>query len=64
MNKLEKGIKVLQILNSNSFEGYIVGGAVRDYLLNKPLNDIDIATNATLTDITKMFDMMNKKLLE
>ena len=61
MNKLEKGIKVLQILNSNSFEGYIVGGAVRDYLLNKPLNDIDIATNATLLDIEKMFENVEMK---
>ena len=61
MNKLEKGIKVLQILNSNSFEGYIVGGAVRDYLLNKPLSDIDITTNATLSDIEKMFDNVEMK---
>ena len=56
MNKLEKGIKVLEILNSNSFEAYIVGGAVRDYLLNRVSDDIDIATNATLSDITKMFE--------
>ncbi len=61
MNKLEKGIKVLQILNSNSFEGYIVGGAVRDYLLGNPLNDIDITTNASLDDISKMFDNVEMK---
>ena len=61
MNKLEKGIKVLQILNSNSFEGYIVGGAVRDYLLGNPLNDIDITTNAPLSEIVKMFDNVELK---
>ena len=61
MNKLEKGIKVLQILNSNSFEAYIVGGAVRDYLLNRISDDIDITTNATLEDIKKIFDNVEMK---
>ena len=61
MNKLEKGIKVLQILNSNSFEAYIVGGAVRDYLLNRVSDDIDITTNATISDITKIFENVELK---
>lgn len=56
MNKFEKGIKLIEILNSNSFEAYIVGGAVRDYLLNLPLNDIDITTNATIEDVCRLFD--------
>lgn len=56
MNNLEKGIKILKILNSNSFEAYIVGGAVRDYLLNKPINDVDITTNASLEDICNLFE--------
>ena len=55
MNNLEKGIKILKILNSNSFEAFIVGGAVRDYLLNMPINDIDITTNASIEDICRLF---------
>lgn len=53
---LEKGIKILKILNSNSFEAYIVGGAVRDYLLNMPINDVDITTNASIEDLCRLFN--------
>ena len=56
MKNLEKGIEILKILNSNSFEAYIVGGAVRDYLLNIDSNDIDITTNATYSDICLLFN--------
>ena len=56
MKNLEKGIEVLKILNSNSFDAFIVGGAVRDYLLGYDSNDIDITTNATYEDICRIFD--------
>ena len=55
MNNLEKGIKIIKILNSNSFEAFIVGGAVRDYLLKKSINDIDITTNASIEDLCRLF---------
>ena len=37
---------ILNKLEKNGFEAYIVGGYVRDLLLYKKTNDIDIATNA------------------
>lgn len=37
----------LDILNKNGFEAYIVGGCVRDFLLNRIPADFDITTNAT-----------------
>ena len=46
---------ILKKLEDNGFEAYIVGGYVRDYLLHKKTNDVDIITNALLKDITKLF---------
>ncbi len=51
--------KVSYILNrlaENGFEGYIVGGCVRDSLLGLQPNDYDITTSATPDDIHRIFD--------
>lgn len=45
----------LQLLKENGFKGYIVGGAIRDYLMNKEPHDIDITTDASKTEIIKIF---------
>lgn len=37
----------LNTLEKNGFEAYLVGGSVRDYLMDMPLGDKDITTNAT-----------------
>lgn len=50
--------EIKQILNKiekNGFEAYIVGGFVRDYLLCRKTNDIDICTNALPKDIKEIF---------
>ena len=52
MNKIEKSIKFLNLIDSFGYEGYIVGGAVRDYLLGMPIYDIDITTLKTAIDTT------------
>lgn len=43
---------IIETLNEHGYEAYIVGGYVRDFLLNKENSDIDIATNA-LPDVVK-----------
>jgi putative nucleotidyltransferase with HDIG domain len=48
--------KTLETLESHNFEGYIVGGCVRDILMKKTPNDWDITTNASPEKIMKMFD--------
>lgn len=48
--------KIIATLNEAGFQAYIVGGAVRDKLLNKPVNDIDLATDATPTEVTALFE--------
>lgn len=55
MDKLNKGLKVVEKLNSAAYEAYIVGGAVRDYLLGEKVEDIDITTNASVDEIINIF---------
>ncbi len=53
---LEKALELLKVLESNGYEAYLVGGFVRDLLINKKSNDVDICTNATPMDIKKIFN--------
>lgn len=48
-------VKVLRRLSSAGYEAYLVGGCVRDLLLNKHPKDFDIATNATPEQIKAQF---------
>jgi len=58
---LDGAITILNTLEYNGYEGYIVGGFVRDYLLNNPSHDIDITTNAIPEVLSKLFpDSFNK----
>lgn len=61
VSKLDKGLKVLKKLNSAGYEAYVVGGAVRDYLLNNEISDIDITTNAKIAEINLIFDNVDLK---
>ncbi|XP_050241560.1 uncharacterized protein LOC126690447 isoform X2 [Quercus robur] len=46
---------VLNILKSKGFETYLVGGCVRDLLLNRTPKDFDVITTAKLKQIKKQF---------
>lgn len=54
-NYFEAALKLIKVIKSNSFDAYIVGGYVRDYLLKSHPLDIDITTNALPSDISQMF---------
>jgi len=51
----EEVLSVADGLENAGFEAYLVGGCVRDMLLNKKPKDWDITTNATPEDIQKIF---------
>jgi putative nucleotidyltransferase with HDIG domain len=54
--QLPKFVKsVLDKFEDNNFEIYIVGGAVRDVILGKIVDDWDFTTNATPEKILKLF---------
>ncbi len=48
-------INVLERIEENGFEAYIVGGYVRDHVLGIESGDVDICTNARVKDIIQMF---------
>lgn len=58
MGLYEDAYDIIDQLNTHGFEAYIVGGAVRDRLLDKQVNDIDIATNALPEDVSHLFDQV------
>jgi tRNA nucleotidyltransferase (CCA-adding enzyme) len=56
MKNIPKEIKIaLDMLTQNHYEAYIVGGAVRDYLLKQNPSDYDITTSATPEEIMEIF---------
>lgn len=46
---------ILERIEDNGFEAYIVGGYVRDYLLGIETGDIDICTNARVKELIDIF---------
>ena len=49
--ELELFLQLHNLFASHSFHLYLVGGTVRDYLLNIPLDDMDVVTDATPSDM-------------
>jgi tRNA nucleotidyltransferase (CCA-adding enzyme) len=47
---------IIEQLENNGFEGYLVGGCVRDSILKRQINDWDITTNAKPSDIVNLFE--------
>ena len=48
-------LKTTEGLHKAGFEAYVVGGAVRDLLLNHAPKDFDVATNATPEEVNRVF---------
>lgn len=48
-------LKTIEGLQKAGFEAYIVGGAVRDLLLNRHPKDFDVATDATPEEVNRIF---------
>ncbi|MGB0417862.1 MAG: CCA tRNA nucleotidyltransferase, partial [Acholeplasmataceae bacterium] len=56
MASLQTAKKIVSTLKENGFDAYIVGGAVRDYLLRIDSNDIDITSSAKPHQVMKIFE--------
>lgn len=48
-------IEVLKKIQENDFEAYIVGGCVRDLMMDRYPNDWDVTTNATPNKLVEIF---------
>ena len=51
----QRAIPLLKTIEQNGYEAVFVGGCVRDYLLNRTIHDVDIATSATPEEIKSIF---------
>lgn len=51
----EEAEKIIEIFEGHGFEAFVVGGCVRDSLLNKEPSDWDITTNALPEETIKIF---------
>ncbi|KIL79906.1 CCA tRNA nucleotidyltransferase [Bacillus badius] len=51
----EQAAPLLAELEKAGFAAYYVGGAVRDYLLDRPIGDVDIATAALPEEVKQIF---------
>lgn len=46
---------VLEMLKSHGFEAFLIGGSVRDFIMEKPIGDVDVTTNATPDEVKEVF---------
>ncbi len=54
--KIPSAVRELaSVFRAAGYECHLVGGAVRDLLLGRPLTDFDIATNALPDDVSRLF---------
>ena len=51
----DAALQVVNALEQNGYEAVIVGGAVRDKLLNRASNDVDVATEAIPEQVKQVF---------
>lgn len=58
MSYLEKGLEIINKIEQLGYNAYIIGGAVRDYILNIECNDIDITTNMPIDELKKYFTII------
>ena len=55
----DNAAKVVYRLNDSGYDGYLVGGCIRDLLLKKRPKDFDVATNAHPEDAHALFKRSN-----
>lgn len=54
--RIPKGAKtIIQVLNDNAHDAYVVGGCVRDSILGRDPGDWDITTSARPQDVKRLF---------
>ncbi|EJO5347270.1 HD domain-containing protein [Clostridium botulinum] len=62
--EMPKRVKyIIDILQENDYEAYIVGGAVRDSLLEREVNDWDITTSANPEEVINIFENLGYKII-
>ncbi len=55
-------LTAIKLLNDHGYEAFVVGGAIRNHLLNLPIYDFDLTTSATPEEMKEVF--ANYKVIE
>ncbi|WP_456278569.1 CCA tRNA nucleotidyltransferase [Bacillus sp. AK128] len=50
-----KPIEIIKKLNNEGYQAYIVGGAIRDSIMDRPIGDVDLATSALPQQVIEIF---------
>ncbi|GGF09573.1 CCA-adding enzyme [Halobacillus andaensis] len=53
--KIAKALEIVKIIEDAGGKAHVVGGAVRDTLLGRPIEDVDLATSFTPEEVSKVF---------
>ncbi len=64
MTLQEKAEFIISVIEKNGFEAYQVGGCVRDFLMKRSCDDIDITTSAKPSELEKILDENKIKYFE
>lgn len=54
--QLKDALPIIKKIEDNGYHAFFVGGAVRDFLLKRPIHDIDIATTAPMDKMSNIFE--------
>ena len=57
INIPQHALQLVEILVKNGYKAYVVGGCVRDSILNKNPDDWDICTSATPSEMQQVFSL-------
>lgn len=55
MKRFKQAGTIIETLKQHGHEAYFVGGSVRDFIINRPIGDIDIATSALPEEVMHLF---------
>ncbi|KEK22729.1 CCA tRNA nucleotidyltransferase [Bacillus gaemokensis] len=55
MKRFKRAAAIIETLKQHGHEAYFVGGSVRDFIIDRPIGDIDIATSALPEQVMQLF---------
>lgn len=57
MEKIKALVLLADLFSKHGYSLYLVGGSVRDYLLNKELDDMDVVSDATPSEVMSFLEV-------
>ena len=62
--KISLYLELADLFESNNYSLYMVGGTVRDYLLNLPLTDMDLVTDALPSEVVTFLPTVDQTFIK